>query len=376
MRVMVLGLRGLSQVQGGVETHAAQLYRRLTALGCDVEVLARSPFVPAGEGKVGDVRVRRLWAPRRSGLEAMIHSLIGVVYAAFARPDILHIHAVGPAIVTPLARLAGLRVVVTHHGADYDRDKWGSFARWVLRTGERLGMRYSDARIAISTTIAQLIRAKYARESDLIPNGVEVHPLRAETDTLDKLGVQPRRYFLNVGRMVPEKRQLDLIRAFAKTAIPGWKVVLAGKLTDDAYSAEVRQAAAAAPGVILAGYVSGAPLEQLYSHAGAFVLPSSHEGLPIALLEALSYGLPSLASDIAGNLEVGLESSCYFPLGDLDALAARLAQLEREPVSQEAAAGRRLWTKERYDWDRIARQTLSVYTRCLRNESNLTAEPR
>jgi glycosyltransferase involved in cell wall biosynthesis len=362
---MVLGLRGLSKVQGGVETHAAQLYRRLAALGCDVEVLARTPFVPAGENRVGDVRVRRLWSPQRSGLEAMIHSLIGVAYAAISRPDILHIHAVGPSIVSPLARFAGLRTVVTHHGADYDRDKWGRFARWVLLTGERFGMRYSDARIAISGTIVQLIRAKYARDAELIPNGVEVHPIRAETDYLVTLGAQPGRYFLNVGRMVPEKRQLDLIHAFSRAAIPDWKLVLAGKLGDDRYSDAVRAAAASTAGVILAGYVGGESLEQIYSHAGAFVLPSSHEGLPIALLEALSYGLPSLASDIAGNREVGLEPACYFPLGDIEALAARLAQLAREPLSAAAAADRRRWTEERYDWERIARQTLSVYTRCL-----------
>jgi glycosyltransferase involved in cell wall biosynthesis len=376
MKVMVLGLRGLSQVQGGVETHALELYRRLAALGCDVEVLARTPFVPAGENRVGDVRVRRLWCPQRPGLEAMIHSLIGVVYAAMARPDILHIHAVGPSITTPLARLAGLRTVVTHHGADYDRDKWGRFARWVLRTGERFGMRYSDARIAISSTIVQRIRTKYGREADLIPNGVEVRPVRTETDYLVDLDVEPRRYVLNVARMVPEKRHLDLIRAFARAQLPRWKLVLAGKLTDDRYSAEVRAAAAATPGVILAGYVGGASLEQLYSHAGVFVLPSSHEGLPIALLEALSYGLPALASDIAGNREVGLEPARYFAVGDIEAIAMRLTQLAGEPLNATAAAMRRRSTKERYDWDRIAQQTLSVYTRCLDNDPSLTPEPR
>lgn len=371
---MVLGLRGLSKVQGGVETHAAQLYRRLAALGCDVEVLGRTPFVPAGQKNVGSVRVRRLWSPQRSGFEAMIHSLIGVAYAALSRPDILHIHAVGPSIVTPIARLTGLRTVVTHHGPDYNRDKWGRFARWVLRIGERLGMRYSDARIAISSTVAQLIRMKYGREAELIPNGVEVNAAPAETDYLVSIGVQPRRYVLHVGRMVPEKRQLDLIAAFARAAISGWKLVLAGKLTGDRYCDEVRAAAARTRGVVLTDFVAGAPLEQLYSHAGAFVLPSSHEGLPIALLEALSYGVPALASNIPGNLEVGLDSACYFPLGDVDALAARLARVASEPLDEQAAALRKSWAKKRYDWDRIARQTLSVYTRCLRNTPRLTPQ--
>src|ERR1700704_111167 len=168
---MFLGIRGIPSVQGGVETHAEQLYRRLAELGCDVEVLVRTPFVPAGHRSFGTIRLRRIWSPRTSGYEALVHSLLGVLYAGITRPDVLHIHAVGPAIVTPIARLLGLRVVVTNHGPDYDRDKWGPFPRWVLRTGESLGMRWSHARIAISRVIEQLIQAKYGQESDLIPNG-------------------------------------------------------------------------------------------------------------------------------------------------------------------------------------------------------------
>jgi len=132
----------MPNVQGGVETHAEHLYKRLSGLGCDVEVLVRTPFVPRGRQWYGPMRLRRIWSPRRAGLEALVHSGVCVFYAALLRPDILHIHAVGPAIVTPIARLFGLRVVVTHHGPDYERDKWGAFARWVLRTGESLGMRY------------------------------------------------------------------------------------------------------------------------------------------------------------------------------------------------------------------------------------------
>src|SRR6185312_5078097 len=141
MRVTVLGVRGIPNVQGGIETHAEHLYARLAQMGCDVEVIVRTPFTPPNARSFGAVRLRRLWAPERAGFEALVHSFIGVLYAGVTRPDILHIHAVGPAIVTPIARLLGLRVVVTHHGPDYDRDKWGRFARWVLQTGEHVGMR-------------------------------------------------------------------------------------------------------------------------------------------------------------------------------------------------------------------------------------------
>lgn len=362
LRVMVLGIRGIPDVEGGIETHAQQLYPRLADLGCQVEAIVRSRFVPKEIASFGGVRLRRLPAPRRSGVEALVHSVIGVLYAGLSRPDILHIHAVGPAIVTPLARLFGLRVVVTHHGPDYDRQKWGRFARWVLRTGERAGMRLSHGSIAISSSIADMIRAKHGIEPALIPNGVPAPEPASGTHCLRHYDLTPGRYFLNVGRMVPEKRQLDLIRAHALARDTGWKVALVGALGSGDYPREVERCARDA-GVVMTGNLRGEALQQMYSHAGAFVLPSSHEGLPIAMLEALSYGLPVVASDIPANLELGLDARSYFPLGDVDALAERLASVARTPGSDEAARRRREWVTEKFDWDRVAEQTLAVYLR-------------
>lgn len=364
---MVLGVRGIPSVQGGVETHAEQLYARLAELGCDVEVLVRTPFVPPLPRSFGTIRLRRIWSPRRSGYEALVHSLLGVVYAGITRPDVLHIHAIGPAIVTPLARLLGLRVVVTNHGPDYDRDKWGPFAKWVLRTGESFGMRWSHARIAISRVIEQLVRLKYGQDSDLIPNGAVPARLQMDTAEIERFGLQPGRYFLQVSRIVPEKRQLDLIQAYTRATVPGWKLVLVGGAGSDEYSHKVQQAAKSA-GVILAGFQRGATLAQLYTHAGAFVLPSSHEGLPIALLEALSYGLPVLASNIPANVEVGLAATSYFPVGDTSALAERLTQITATPRDESARDRRMRWVLEHYDWGRIAQQTYQVYDRVLREQ--------
>jgi glycosyltransferase involved in cell wall biosynthesis len=284
------------------------------------------------------------------------------MYAGVKRPDILHIHAIGPAVVTPLARVLGLKVVVTHHGPDYDRDKWGSFARSVLRVGESVGMQFADARIAISKGIFDLVRSKYGLDCDIVPNGVVSPELCSGTEHLAKFGLVPGRYFLQVGRMVPEKRQLDLIEAFRAARASNWKLVLVGGLASDAYCEKLR-AAAAAHGVVLTDYLTGQALHQLYTHAGAFVLPSSHEGLPIALLEALSYGLPVLASDIAANLEVGLESSSYFPLGNIDALAARLRRIVELPQETAVRQGRQRWVAQKYNWDDIAVRTLTVYRR-------------
>ncbi len=362
LKVAVLGVRGIPNVQGGVETHAEQLYQRLAELGCQVEILVRTPFVPRNHRAVGPIRLRRIWSPRRTGFEALVHSLLGALYAGWARPDILHIHAVGPAIVTPIARLLGLRVVVTHHGADYEREKWGWFARCMLRSGERLGMCYSHARIAISRPILDMIRAKYQREADLIPNGALPKVLHTATDQVRRHGLEPGHYFLHVGRMVPEKRQLDLISAYALAAPLPWKLALVGGLDSSEYSRNVATAARAA-GAVVTGFLGGTALEQIFSHAGAFVFPSSHEGMPIALLEALTYGLPVLVSDIGPHLEVGLSTSSYFRTGDVTSLAAGLSGLVQAPPDAHQRAERRKWVAQAFDWDRIARQTLRVYAR-------------
>jgi glycosyltransferase involved in cell wall biosynthesis len=370
---MVLGLRGIPDVPGGVETHAQHLYPRLAALGCQVEVLVRTPFVPKERRWFGQVRCRRIWCPRTQGLEAFVHSAFGVIYAGFARPDILHIHAVGPALVTPIARLLGLPVVVTHHGPDYERAKWRAFARWVLRLGESAGMNFANARIAISRVIVDLIRTKYMRESYLIPNGVVLQEPSVASEYVRSIGLELGRYFLQVSRIVPEKRQLDLVRAYRALQPTDWKLVLVGGTDTDAYSRQL-QAEASAAGAVLTGFQTGAPLHELYSHAGAFVLPSSHEGLPIAMLEALSYGLPVLASDIPGNLEVGLDASDYFPLGDIAALSSKLRSVSEKETADASNRTRSRLIAQRYNWDKIAEDTLDVYDRVLQRARGVAIE--
>jgi len=363
MRIMVLGLRGFPDIQGGVESHAEKLYPLLVQRGCDVEVLVRSPYWSRDrDDDWKGVRFRCLWAPRATGLEAFLHSFLGAIYAGIKRPDLLHIHAVGPAIVAPIARMMGLRVVVTHHGPDYDREKWSPFAKWILRLGERLGMGFSNQRIVISKVIADLVKSKYHLDTRLIPNGVTVPALPESADSLRKYALTPGKYVLNVSRFVPEKRQTDLIQAFALAKLDGWKLVLVGALdsTGD-YMANVRRLAEETPDVVLTGFQSGVPLQELYTHAGFFVLPSSHEGLPIALLEALSYGLPVLASDIPANLEIGLPSEQYFPLGDISSLTDSLCRLACSDHDAAERERRREWVRRKYDWNEIADATAAVY---------------
>lgn len=372
LRVMMLGLRGFPNVQGGVETHAEHLSPLLVSLGCQVEVLARSPYYANGSASDWQgVKFIRLWAPKSKTLEALLHTFLGVLYAVVKRPDILHIHAVGPALMTPLARLLGIKVVVTHHGPDYDRQKWGWLARRILVLGESLGMRFSNGRIAISSVIQALIKNKYKADSAVIFNGV-IMPDDALLDThqhhvLSEFDLIPSQYVLLVSRLVPEKRHFDLIHAFVEADIPNWKLVIVGASDHpDDYVQRLVESASSTANVVMTGYQTGASLQCLYANAGMFVLPSSHEGLSISLLEALSYGLPALASDIPANLAIELPHRQYFSLGNVSQLAQKMSETASMPLDSRVRNQIKNWVSKSYNWQGVAAQTLKEYQRVMK----------
>jgi glycosyltransferase involved in cell wall biosynthesis len=363
LRVMMLGLRGFPNVQGGIETHTEHLAPLLVNLGCDLEVVVRSPYQKDTVAKTwSGVKLTKLWAPQCKGFEALVHTFLGVLYAAIKRPDILHIHAIGPALMTPLARLLGLRVVVTHHGPDYNRQKWGLFARCTLLLGEWLGMRFSNSRIVISNVIKDLVVRKHAMHAELIHNGVVLPSLNTSASYLEKFGLTKDKYILLVSRLVPEKRHLDLIAAFNQANLLGYKLVITGQSDHpDDYMQSIIDAASKNPNIVLTGFQTGNTLRSIYTHAALFVLPSSHEGLSISLLEALSYGIPVIASDIPANLELGLNSMSYFELGDVSKLALLLSKNTVKPASVEERMHLRAWINTRYNWKTIAEKTFKEY---------------
>jgi glycosyltransferase involved in cell wall biosynthesis len=375
--IYMFGFRGFPNVQGGIETHAENLAPRLVERGQRVTVCMRSPYVDSRADKIWrGVRTLRLWTLKSTYCETILHSLICAITAGFRRPRIVHIHGIGPAIVTPLVRAFGLRVVVTHHGEDYNREKWGWAARTVLRTGEALGMRYANRRIVVSRSIGDLVTAKYGKPCEVIPNGVVFSHVPKQGDRIVDLGLEPGRYVLTVGRLVPEKRQLDLLRAFSNAKLPGWKLAIVGKIDHkNEYADLLASEASRCETVVMAGFQTGDTLRQLYAHAGLFVLPSSHEGLPIVLLEALSYGLPVLVSDIPSNLEIVGDPAHIFHVGNCGELSTKLSDLtilkwstdEREAVRRESI--------RRYDWADIAERTLDVYDELLNRKRNKVIIP-
>jgi glycosyltransferase involved in cell wall biosynthesis len=365
LRIMVLGLRGVIDVQGGIETHARRLYPLLARLGCDVEIVQRSAYYPR-ERRLREWRriaLTYLWSPRTPGIETAVHTLLGVLYAAVRRPDVLHLHAIGPGLLAPLARLFGLRVVVTHHCADYEREKWGPFAKAILRAGERLGIGFAHSPIVVSPVLKESVERRYGIGTTLIPNGAPMATPRRTRLTLRRFDLRPRRYVLCVARLVPEKRQLDLIAAFQAARPAGFKLVLVGEVQQgDAYCQELSAKVALDPTIVLTGYLSGVPLHELYTHAGLFVLPSAVEGHPIALLEAAAYEIPVLASAIPANLAIPLPRDHYFPVGDTRALARQLEIMTQNTAATTAERRElRAAIRANYSWRKAAELTSSVY---------------
>lgn len=358
MKVVVTGTRGIPYIMGGVEKHCEELCPRLVAMGAEVTVIRRPAYANDSLSEWRGVKIKDIPAPRKKAFEAIVHTWRAVRYAAREKADVLYMNAIGPALLTPFAKLLGLKVVFVHHGPDYDRDKWGRLAKAMLRLGERMGCRYADEVIVISEVIREHVRQRYGRVRNvhLIYNGVSKPDFCEEPEWLAQLGVEPGKYVMGMSRLVPEKRLHELIEAFKAAKLPeGTKLVIAGGSDfEDAYSRKLKAQAAAA-GVVMAGVLRGKKLHSLLTAASCFVLPSSHEGLPIALLEAMSYRLPVIVSDIPANLQVGLPSSCYFPLGDIAALTSALEkQFAQGAVKQD-------YDMSAYDWDRIAGQIFQLF---------------
>ncbi len=366
MKIFITGTRGIPNIPGGVERHCEQLYPRISSLGNEVLLSRRSSYVSSSLDQWNGVYLEDIYTPRVKSLEAIIHTTLSIFRAWRWKADLIHIHAIGPALMVPLARMLGLRVVVTNHGPDYDRQKWGRAAKFMLRLGEYLGCRYANEVIVISEHIRDIVMRRCGRDSHLIYNGVLLPELGSASNFVDSLSLLPQSYFLAVARLVPEKGLHDLIDAFERLD-GGTKLVIAGDSDhEDSFSRSLKARASQNANIIMPGFVTGDDLDQLLTHARLFVMPSYHEGLPIALLEALSFELPVVISDIPANLEVGLAEKYYFKTGNVDSLVDTLNAALDEEVDDIYGEQMRELIHDKYNWDNIAQETISVYEQVLR----------
>lgn len=387
MRIAMIGQKGfeIGERGGGIEQHVRALSLHLGRRGHEVTVYARRRYVPAASastfrsrrGEPG-VIIRYVPTVYRKNLEAIVHTFLCTLDALFRPYDIIHYHGVGPSTLAWIPRLLKpkARVVCTFHSQDRFHQKWGWFARLYLWFGEWAACRFPHATIAVSHVIQVFARKRYGRQVVYIPNGAEVQTVAA-TDRLPAFGLEPGKYVLNVGRLVPHKGVHYLIDAWKAVrregGKDGWKLVIVGAATYTSdYEKRLKDMALGRDDVLFLGYQSGEALRQLYAHAHLFVQPSESEGLPVVVLEAMSFGLPVLVSDIPENLEAMSPRSELgadrrlpgFSFANKDAgdLTDKLSELLNHPeLVADAAARAQETVRTSFSWEMISVHTEAVY---------------
>lgn len=374
MKIAFIGHKRIPSREGGIEIVVDELSTRMAARGEQVVAYNRrghnvagaqydnsanrddAPYVYKG------VKVVPVTTIDAKGLAALTSSFFATLKAIKARPDVIHYHAEGPCVPLRLAHWAGIRTVATIHGLDWQRAKWGRFASSYLKLGERTAAKYADEVIVLSRNVQRYFKDTYGRDVRFIPNGIERHQPVPAKEISERYGLGKDDYVLFLGRIVPEKGVHYLVEAF-KQLDTDKKLVIAGGSSDSAdYYEQVKAVAAKDPRIVLTGFIEGRMLEELYSNAYLYVLPSDLEGMPMSLLEAMSYGNACLTSDIPECVEVVDGHAVTFRHGDVDDLRDQLAALFADPARiNELKAKAADYITDKYDWSQVVEQTLALY---------------
>ena len=370
MKITMFGHKRVPSREGGVEIVVEELSARLAALGHQVTCYNRGGHHVGGAGfdakKIKEyrgIRLKTVPTLDKKGLAAVSSSFFAGFAAAFSSAKVVHIHAEGPAVMAWLPRLLGKRVIVTVHGLDWQREKWSKgFGAKYIRWGEKMAVKCAHEIIVLSQNVQNYFRDTYGRETVFIPNGVARPENRQAQQITADYGLRKNGYILFLGRLVPEKGIHYLIEAF-KSVKTDKKLVIAGSGSDtDEYAAKLKALAKGDDRILFTGFVQGNPLEELYSNAYLYVLPSDLEGMPLSLLEAMSYGNCCVTSDIAECATVMEDRGVTFPKGNVDKLQLALQELCDEPTKvsgyQAAAAD---FICEKYNWDDVTKKTLELY---------------
>lgn len=363
LKIIMFGHKRIPSREGGIEVVVDELSTRMVALGHEVICYNRKGHHVAGAEleKVTEykgVKIKEVLTIDKKGLAAVSSSIFAAIKSAFSKADIVHIHAEGPAFMAWLPKLFGKKVIVTIHGLDWARAKWGKFASWYIKTGEKNAVRYADSIIVLSRGVKDYFRKEYGRETVFIPNGVNRPEIRDAQLIKENWGLEKDSYVLFLGRLVPEKGVHYLVEAFKD--IKGKKLVIAGGSSDtQEYMDKLK---AMGNDVVFTGFQQGRVLEELYSNAYIYCLPSDLEGMPLSLLEAMSYGNCCVVSDINECAEVVEDKAVVFPKGNVAGLRDCLKRLIENP--DEVALYKSNATEficDKYNWDDVTRDTMSIY---------------
>lgn len=369
LNIAMLGHKRIPSREGGIEVVVEELSTRMVKLGHKVTCFNRSGHHVSGsvfDTKKMDhykgVRLKTVFTINRKGYAAMTSSVSAAVKAAFGKYDVVHIHAEGPAAMCWLPKLFGKRVIVTIHGLDHQRAKWGKFARYYIMKGEKNAVKYADEIIVLSRGVQKYFYDTYGRKTVYIPNGVNIKPVRPADKITEKWGLDKGGYILYLGRIVPEKGAHYLIKAFKKIKTDKKLVIAGGSSDSNGYMDKLKSLAAGDERIIFTDFVQGRLKHELYSNAYIYCLPSDLEGMPLSLLEAMSYGNCCLTSDIDECTEVVGDKAAAFKKGDVDDLREKLQGLidDSKTVEKymETAAD---YILEKYNWDDVVKKTLRSY---------------
>lgn len=322
MKIYVFGTRGFPNIQGGVEKHCEELYTSMPS-AYDITVFRRKPFINSDK-IYKNIHFIDLSTVKIKGIEALLHSFLCVLYCIGKRPDIIHVHNIGPGLFIPLLKIVRLKVVLTYHSPNYEHNKWSYLAKKGLKICEFIATKGADKIIFVNKFQLQKFSPTIQAKSYYIPNGIKEKIEIKDSSFIRSLGLSPFQYILAVGRITPEKGFDYLIKAYNLMHNKSVKLVIAGGCDHSSTYAKQLIQEACKSQVILAGYMNEEQLNNLYTYARLFILPSFNEGYPIVLVEAINYQKPILASNIEANKFIGLAKDQYFEVGSVNELKDKI----------------------------------------------------
>jgi glycosyltransferase involved in cell wall biosynthesis len=369
LNIAMLGHKRIPSREGGIEVVVEELSVRMAALGQKVTCYNRKGHHVSGkdydETKLSEykgVRLKSVFTLDKKGLAAVTSSLTASIRAAFGKYDVVHIHAEGPAFMCWLPKLFGKKVIVTVHGLDHQRAKWGKFASAYIMMGEKNAVRFADEIIVLSSGVQQYFKDTYNRKTIFIPNGVSRPEMKEAQLITEKYGLKKDSYILFLGRLVPEKGLKYLISAF-KDVKTDKKLVIAGGSSDtNEFMNELKAMGKGDDRIIFTGFIQGQLLEELYSNAYIYTLPSDLEGMPLSLLEAMSYANCCVTSDIAECAEVVEDKAVTFKKSNVEELKNQLQRLcDDEAVVKKYKEDAADFICGKYSWDDVVERTMRLY---------------
>lgn len=369
VKIAMLGHKSIPSRQGGIEIVVEELAVRMAALGHQVTIYNRSGHHVSGkefdQKKLREYKgIRMKYVPTidKKGLAAMSASFFAAVAAAFGKYDVVHFHAEGPCAMLWLPKLFGKRCIATVHGLDHQRAKWGKFASAYIMLGEKCAVRFADEIIVLSEGVQKYFLDTYGRKTRFIPNGVN-RPVLHEAEIIkNKFGLKKDTYILFLGRLVPEKGLRYLIQAFKQVKTDKKLVIAGGSSDTDEFAGELWEMAKGDDRIVFTGFVQGQELDELYSNAYVYTLPSDLEGMPLSLLEAMSYGNCCLVSDIDECASVVEDKALIFKKSDVNDLKEKLQLACEQPkIVEQMKAEAADFICGKYNWDDVVKETLSLY---------------